>query len=304
MSTALAVRHGPFGRAALYRLDRAFLTHAHREAHLTFHVRGRPARITVSGESMPLDRLTGVAINPWQPHSYDPVDRDEWTVALVIYARPQWVVDEGLAEGDGLRFGNTTLAMADRVRTHVDRIAALLLGEDESDNFDRHLFDLVCVCHEQSWTHSASRPGFDPNKLYRDYRIRNSIRLMQARISDELAIDAIARDAGLSRPHFYKLFRQHVGITPNIYLNTLRMESAIDRLTRTADAVTSIGLDLGFASQASFTRFFITNVGVPPSDYRRAAGCLSEARGPEASRAVRFVSIEPITTRNCERAAK
>ena len=49
------------------------------------------------------------------------------------------------------------------------------------------------------------------------------------------------------------------------------MEAAIDRLTGTADPVTAIGLDLGFASQASFTRFFTTNVGVPPSDYRRAA---------------------------------
>ena len=282
MSTALAVRHGPFGRAALYRLDRAFLTHAHREAHLTFHVRGRPARITVSGEPMPLDRLTGIAINPWQPHSYDPVERDEWTAALVVYAKPQWIIDEGLAGRDGLRFGSNLLAITNGVRTHVDRIAALLLGDDESDNFDRHLFDLVCVCLEQSWTNSACNPGFDPKTLYQDYRIRNSIRLMQARVGDELAIDTIARDAGLSRPHFYKLFRQHVGITPNIYLNTLRMENAIDRLTRTADAVTSIGLDLGFASQASFTRFFITNVGVPPSDYRRAACCLSAVRKPEA----------------------
>ncbi len=46
---------------------------------------------------------------------------------------------------------------------------------------------------------------------------------------------------------------------------------AIERLTRSADAVTSIGLDLGFASQASFTRFFTANVGIPPTDYRRAA---------------------------------
>ena len=31
------------------------------------------------------------------------------------------------------------------------------------------------------------------------------------------------------------------------------------------------GLDLGFASQASFTRFFTSNVGIPPTDYRRVA---------------------------------
>ena len=150
-----------------------------------------------------------------------------------------------------------------------------MVGDELSNAFDRHLLDLTCACQDQTWSSATEPAPFDQRVLYRDFRIRNSIRLMQDRIGDELAIDTIARDAGLSRPHFYKLFRQHVGITPNIYLNTLRMESAIDRLTRTADPVTSIGLDLGFASQASFTRFFARNVGVPPSDYRRVAHCLN-----------------------------
>ena len=39
----------------------------------------------------------------------------------------------------------------------------------------------------------------------------------------------------------------------------------------TSKSVTEIGLDLGFASQASFTRFFSSNVGIPPTDYRRVA---------------------------------
>ena len=67
------------------------------------------------------------------------------------------------------------------------------------------------------------------------------------------------------------LLASDLGLTPNIYLNTLRMEAAIDKLTTSSEAVTSIGLDLGFSSQASFTRFFASNVGIPPSDYRRVA---------------------------------
>ncbi|MCW6509405.1 AraC family transcriptional regulator [Lichenifustis flavocetrariae] len=271
MSTALAVRHGQFGRAALYQLNKAFLMHAHREAHLTFYVRGKSARITVSELPIGLDDLTGVAVDPWQPHSYDPGDAYESTVALVLYLKPQWTSDEGVGGRGGLRFGRSTLEMTPGLHRLVDRIVALLLGEGASGGFDRHLCDLACACYEQSWEDRRAPTAADRSSLYRDFRIRNSIRLMQARIADELAIDTIARDAGLSRPHFYKLFRQHVGLTPNIYLNTLRMEAAIDRLTGTADPVTVIGLDLGFASQASFTRFFTTNVGVPPSDYRRVA---------------------------------
>lgn len=271
MSTALAVRHGSFGRAALYQINRAFLTHAHREAHLTFHVRGQPACITVAHEPVTLDRGTALAINPWQPHSFSLVGFDEPTVALVLYIKPQWFGFEGADRWDSLQFGRPMLSVTPRVRSLVDRITALLLGDALSNDFDRYLYDLTCACRDESWGCSDDRSVQERHRLYRDFRIRNSIRLMQDRIGDELAIDTIARDAGLSRPHFYKLFRQHVGITPNIYLNTLRMETAIDRLTQTTDPVTSIGLDLGFASQASFTRFFTTNVGVPPTDYRRVA---------------------------------
>jgi transcriptional regulator GlxA family with amidase domain len=94
--------------------------------------------------------------------------------------------------------------------------------------------------------------------------------LFKQRVGDALELDDVAREVGLSRPHFFKLFRAQVGLTPNLYLNALRMERAIDLLAATQDAVSNIGLDLGFSSQASFSRFFIANGVVAPSDYRRS----------------------------------
>jgi AraC-like DNA-binding protein len=150
---------------------------------------------------------------------------------------------------------------------------ATLLVEDTNDPlFTGYLYELTHECFDQSWQWMpAGTPVMAPDACIRDYRVRNSIRVMSSRLGDGLELDTIARESGLSRPHFYKLFRQNVGLTPNVYLNTLRMEAAIGRLTTTGDAVTTIGLDLGFASQASFTRFFVSNVGIAPSDYRRTA---------------------------------
>ena len=54
-------------------------------------------------------------------------------------------------------------------------------------------------------------------------------------------------------------------------LNTLRSERAIDDLINTDKTVTDIAYDLGYSSQASFTRFFSSNVGIAPSEYRRVA---------------------------------
>lgn len=92
---------------------------------------------------------------------------------------------------------------------------------------------------------------------------------MQQCISAEVEVESVARAVGLSRPHFFKLFKKQLGVTPNVYLNTLRSERAIDELVNTDKTVTSIAYDLGYSSQASFTRFFASNVGIAPSEYRR-----------------------------------
>ena len=150
----------------------------------------------------------------------------------------------------------------------------MLLEGSESDFFDGYLYELTQESFDQSWQWTGeSQPADLIIASMRDFRIRNSIKLMKSRLGEgeSILLNSIARGAGLSRPHFFKLFKENTGLTPNIYLNTLRMEAAIDKLTLSSDAVTSIGLDLGFSSQASFTRFFASNVGIPPSDYRRVA---------------------------------
>ena len=47
-----------------------------------------------------------------------------------------------------------------------------------------------------------------------------------------------------------------------------------DALVATEAPIADIGFDLGFSSQSGFTRFFAANVGMAPTDYRRAAKVL------------------------------
>jgi AraC-like DNA-binding protein len=274
MSTPLAVHHGPFGRVALYALDRSMVTHAHREGHLLFHLDGPDASIPVEGKPLPLDRRNAVAVSPWQPHGFTASGRGA-TLILILYIRPAWFVEASRRVSATLRFGRNTIAVTaplDRLVAHAVR--TLLDDRLEPDLLEQALAGLTEEAFDQSW---QWRSETGCSRTYGlpvwDYRIRRSMRLMQDRVGEEVVLDGIARDAGLSRPHFYKLFRQQVGVTPNLYLNTLRMERAIERLIETSEPVTEIGFDLGFASQASFSRFFIANVGIPPSDYRRSACC-------------------------------
>ncbi len=274
MSRALAVYHGKFGRASLYQLDRDMATHAHREGHLTFYVAGRHSAMQIDDHPHSLTPEIGAAINPWQPHSFHAGDLEDGSVFLVLYIRPEWFLQMARSARYGMRFGRSIIEMTPSVTQLVNRVTGLLLDGTETDFFDGYLFELTHESFDQSWQWTGEDWDIGAAKTsLRDFRIRNSIKLMKSRLGEgeSFLLDSIARDAGLSRPHFFKLFRENVGLTPNIYLNTLRMENAIEKLTLSSDAVTSIGLDLGFSSQASFSRFFVSNVGIPPSDYRRVA---------------------------------
>lgn len=271
MSSAVAVFHGAFGRVCLYAMDRSMVPHAHREGHLIFHVDGPAGEVVVDGKPYPLSPGQAVAISPWQAHYYRATNQQP-TLALVLYIRPAWFLDASRCSTSSLRFGRVGVDVTDHLARLVYGNAQAMLDLDKEDaSLEDRLCSLTQGCFDQSWQWTERGAGFIGHAApVRDYRVRNALRVLMERLCEPLDLDDVAREVGLSRPHFYKLFRQQVGVTPNIYLNSLRMERAIDRLTASKEAVADIGLDLGFSSQASFSRFFIANGVVPPSSYRRS----------------------------------
>lgn len=279
MGRSVAVFHGVFGRVCLFSMTRAMVPHGHREGHLIFHVAGPPGQVVVDDISYPLGPGQGVAVSPWQAHYYAPVHYVAPTLALVLYIRPGWFLEASRRAQASLRFGRVGLEVTDYLARIIVSTTRSMLDTDRDDPLmEDRLCTLTQSAYDQSWQWTERGAAFTgPEFPARDYRIRNALRLLRTRLGDTLDLDDIARDVGLSRPHFFKLFRSQIGLTPNLYLNALRMERAIDLLAETQEAVTEIGLNLGFSSQASFSRFFIANGVVPPSDYRRSVHVAAHA---------------------------
>ncbi|MEM1298330.1 MAG: AraC family transcriptional regulator [Pseudomonadota bacterium] len=272
MARAISVHHGSFGRATLYELDKPLITHAHREGHLIFYLGGGTGRMQVGETELMLDQSQGIAVSPWEPHSFTPVCEDEYSYVLTLYIKPMWFLENSNSAEFALSFGTPAIRMTPKVEMWVGRLTSLLLDDQPSDRFDGFLFETTRECFDQSWRGMRDQPRLaHVRSRFNDFRVRRSLRVMQESYTEDAGMDDLAREVGLSRPHFFKLFKMQMGITPNLYLNTLRAEHAIDDLMTTSKSVTDIGLDLGFASQASFTRFFTSNVGIPPTDYRRVA---------------------------------
>jgi AraC-like DNA-binding protein len=92
--------------------------------------------------------------------------------------------------------------------------------------------------------------------------------LVDARYTEPLGVDDLARAAGLSRAHFSREFRRAFGESPHAYLLTRRLERAAALLRSTDRSVTSICFDVGLRSVGSFTTSFPRAYGKTPTAYR------------------------------------
>jgi AraC-like DNA-binding protein len=107
--------------------------------------------------------------------------------------------------------------------------------------------------------------------------------------AEPLALDQLARVAGVSKFHFARSFEAAYGETPIRYLTRRRIERAQDLLRAANLTVTEICMLVGFASLGSFSSRFSQLVGETPSGYRdrwaaagrpHVPGCYLFMRGP------------------------
>jgi len=92
--------------------------------------------------------------------------------------------------------------------------------------------------------------------------------LADARYTEPLDVDDLARAAGLSRAHFSREFRRTFGETPHVYLLTRRLERAAALLRVTDRSVADICFSVGLQSVGSFTTSFKRAYRMTPTAYR------------------------------------
>lgn len=101
--------------------------------------------------------------------------------------------------------------------------------------------------------------------------LRRALERLRSESDADVSLAALAADAGLSRFHFCRAFKESTGMPPHVWLRQYRLEQAKAMLRDPSMSVIAVAVALGYASQTAFAAAFKKLTGLSPREFRRQA---------------------------------
>jgi AraC-like DNA-binding protein len=269
MATSIRLFRGAFGHVSVLNVASDFVTHAHAEAHIILWLDGAAGEMTVGSEKVGLGPRVAAGINSFQPHSHALSADGRAGKFLAFYIDPEWFYRRRGVPRDQPIFATASIP----IDAWLHRVAVTLyeeLSDGEIDELAHYEIERLIDSLADAADSIRPRCARSIHQGGIDRRVLKAIALMKANVGERICFDEVAKAVGLSRPHFFALFKEQTSLTPNVYWNTLRMQEALRQLQWSREPLTSVAWNLGFTTQGNFTRFFRDHAGVPPTLYREA----------------------------------
>lgn len=118
--------------------------------------------------------------------------------------------------------------------------------------------------------HAARLPSSASGVLAasRDPLVSRALTLLHRAAARRWTVEELAAEVASSRTVLNERFRQVMGMAPIEYLTSWRMQLASDRLRASREPLARIAEEVGYESEASFSRAFRRIVGVSPGAWR------------------------------------
>ena len=95
--------------------------------------------------------------------------------------------------------------------------------------------------------------------------------MLERRLSDDIALESLAADLGMSYRTLIRRFKRATNDTPLHYLQRLRINAAKRLLENSNMPIESLMQEVGYQDLSSFSKLFQRETGLTPSSYRRQA---------------------------------
>lgn len=101
--------------------------------------------------------------------------------------------------------------------------------------------------------------------------VQRTLDTIETQLAEDIALEALAQEAGMSFWYFLRVFRATVGETLKDYIRRRRLtQAALTLLDDSKRTILDIALEAGFESNEAFTRAFRAQFDQAPSAFRRA----------------------------------
>ena len=104
--------------------------------------------------------------------------------------------------------------------------------------------------------------------LSSDNRLAFIIKYIRDNLYKSLSIDELIKKACMSESHFYRVFKNELGISPVDFINNERIKLAVSLLHNPDRKIKDVYLECGFESRSYFNRVFKRIKKVSPSVYQ------------------------------------
>ncbi|GJH20478.1 AraC family transcriptional regulator [Caballeronia novacaledonica] len=108
--------------------------------------------------------------------------------------------------------------------------------------------------------------------LLANRRLGASIIAMLERPAEPWTLEMLAKEAAMSRATFMRAFSAHSDSSPLALLSHVRMQLASTMLTHTKKSIADVAADVGYQSEAAFSKRFKELYGVAPGRFRAVNG--------------------------------
>lgn len=270
MNNAYAVHQGAFGQAIVLECTANLVEHSHSETQLALWLGGARATARIGSELVHYSEDTALGSNAFEAHDMTLLDNGV-CVFLVFMISSDWLEERRKATGRSFVFLSPRVALDATLRQVCWRVLDLIITKEGSATaIDAEVEQLLtaAVGASMATSHAPKVRTIGPAL---DYRLRTAIEHMREHVSEKTTLDEIAAKVGLSRAHFFTLFRDQLNTTPQVFWSAVRVEEAMRRMIQDEVPLTSLSLDLGFSAPGNFSRFFKEITGASPSTFRKAA---------------------------------
>lgn len=270
MEDAYAIHEGAFGRAIVLETRQSLVAHSHSESQLALWLGGARAVARIGSDVVAYGEDAALGSNAFELHDMTLLD-DGPCVFLLFMVSGDWLEERRKITGRPFMFLSPRVSIDAAFRQVCWRVLDLILTKSGSSQaVDDEVEQLLMAAVGASMTPAVPpRPRALGPAL--DHRLRAAIKYMREHVSEKITLDEIAAGVGLSRAHFFTLFRDQLNTTPQVFWSAVRVEEAMRRMVQDEVPVTALALDLGFSAPGNFSRFFKEITGASPTTFKRAA---------------------------------